>query len=168
MPTRILIADDNEVFRKALRKFLEGADHWEIIEACNGQEAVSKALETQPNVVILDLAMPVKDGLTAARDISQAIPGIPVVMCTMHLSPHLEAEALKSGIRKVVSKSESSLLVPILRELLISAPQDSAAVLDSMPPPLVSPPLAALPSTAPVVPAEDAPPISSPPPKNVA
>ena len=165
---RILIADDHDSFRQALRKFLEGAEQWEIIEASNGQEAVSKALEFRPDVVILDLAMPVKDGLAAAHDISTAMPGTPVLMCTMLMSPQLEAEALKVGIRKVLSKAESSLLVPIIRQLLAPSAQDSAPVVDPIPPPAVAVPPPALPSTSPSSPAEEPPLISPQTPKSVA
>lgn len=154
MPIRILIADDNEVFRKALRQLLESSGHWEIIDACNGQEAISKTLELRPNLVILDLAMPVTDGLSSARQISQVLPDIPILMCTMHMAPHLEAEAHKAGIHEIFSKSESSLLVPAIRQLL--APDEtSSLVVES-----VAPPAPTIPSTASPLP-EAAPSISS-------
>lgn len=129
MPVRILIADDNAVFRTTLRQVLQAVDHWDIVEASDGQEAISKAAETLPNLIILDLAMPAKDGLAAAREISQLLPQIPIVMCTMHKSAHLETEALKSGVRKILSKSESSLLVETVRQLLPAAelPTDAVA-----------------------------------------
>jgi len=138
MPLRILIADDNAVFRGALRQLLQAVDHWEVFEAQDGREAVSRALELQPNAVILDLAMPLKDGLAAAREISQILPQTPLMMCTMHHSPQVEAEALKAGIHKVVSKSESSLLVEAIRQLLrpaeVGTPVEPAA--DPPPSPL--------------------------------
>src|ERR1700757_423903 len=118
MPLRILIADDNAVFRNTLRQLLQAADHWEVVEACDGQEAVTKAVETQPDLVILDLAMPVLDGLSAAREISKLRPETPLVMCTMHMSALVEDEAMKSGVRKVLSKSESSLLIETVRQLV--------------------------------------------------
>ena len=102
MPTRILIADDNPLFRRTLKRVLESVDHWEIIETQDGDEAVRKSLETSPDLIVLDLAMPVKDGLTAAREISQALPHTPLLMCTMHASAQLEIEAQKSGIRQVI------------------------------------------------------------------
>ena len=138
MPLRILIADDNAVFRGALRQLLQAADHWEVFEAQDGQEAVSKALEIQPDAVILDLAMPLKDGLSAAREISQILPQTPLLMCTMHNSPQVEAEALKAGIHKVLSKSESSLLVEAIRQLLrpAEAPAPAEPAADPPPPPL--------------------------------
>ena len=74
MPLRILIADDNPLVRTSLRHLLERSGPYEIIEALDGQDAVEKALESHPNLVVLDLAMPRMDGLTAAGKISQAIP----------------------------------------------------------------------------------------------
>jgi CheY-like chemotaxis protein len=130
MPQRILIADDNPTFRKALRQLLQGVDHWEIIEAAEGQEAVTKSVETRPDLVLLDLAMPVKDGFAAAREISQLLPGTPILMCTMHSSSHVETEAQKSGIRQVLSKTNSTLILPAIQQWLTppeSPIQDSSA-----------------------------------------
>jgi len=122
MPTRILIADDNPLYRRTLKLLLESVDHWEIIEAHDGDEAVRKSLETNPDVIVLDLVMPVKDGLAAAREISQVLPQTPILMCTMHASAQLEIEAQKSGVRQLISKSESSVIVPVIRQLLPKNP----------------------------------------------
>lgn len=118
MPAKILISDDSPIFRQTLRNLLESVDHWEIIETRDGAEAVVRAIETQPDVVILDLAMPVKDGLTAAREIGQALPNTPIVMCTMHSSPQMELEAQKAGARVTISKANSRVIIPLLQELL--------------------------------------------------
>jgi DNA-binding NarL/FixJ family response regulator len=170
MPPRILIADDNTIFRKALRQLLEGADHWEIVEAKSGEEAVAKSVETRPNVIILDLAMPDKDGLAAARDISALLPATPILMCTMHMSPLVEAEALKSGIRKVLSKADSSRLVPAVHQVLNpEPPSDQSAASETIPPSVVAPdPVLAAPlsPTAPTEAAGEPAPPSLP--KNVA
>jgi CheY-like chemotaxis protein len=129
MSTRVLIADDNPVFRKTLRRLLEALQHWEVIEADDGDEAVRKSLENRPDVVVLDLAMPVKDGLMAAREISQALPEVPILMCTMHASPQLEIEAQKSGVRQIISKTESNMIIPAIQQLLGKKPAaDSVAV----------------------------------------
>ena len=125
MAQRILIADDHLTFRKTLRQLLEGVAHWEVIEAQDGQEAIRLSVEARPDVIVLDLAMPEKDGFTAAREISTLVPAIPILMCTMHMTPQLEVEAQKFGIRKVLSKSDSRLVVPAIQNLLNS--QDAAA-----------------------------------------
>ena len=158
MPQRILIADDNLTFRKALRHLVEGVDHWEVIEAQDGLEAVTLSVETQPDLIVLDLAMPAKDGFTAAREISTLLPATPILMCTMHMSPQLEVEAQKFGIRKVLSKSDSTLVVPAIRHLLNRQPpatQDS----ESIPIPVVAsdPVPAAIEPATPTDPATDAP-----------
>ena len=89
-----------------------------MIEAENGREAVPKTVELRPDVVILDLAMPVLDGLHAAREISQQLPQTPMLIYTMHWSPHLEVEAQKFGVRKIISKANSSLLLSSVQQLL--------------------------------------------------
>ena len=108
MSTRILIADDSRALRTALRQLLESSDQWEIIDVENGQEAVTKALEILPNVVILDFAMPVMNGLTAARELSKRAPQIPLLMHTLYSSPQVELEARKVGIRKVIPKTDTN------------------------------------------------------------
>jgi len=151
MPARILISDDSPIFRHTLRNLLESADQWEIIEARDGGEAVAQALATQPDVVILDLAMPVKDGLTAAREIGQALPSTPIVMCTMHNSPQMEVEAQKAGVRMTISKANSRVIVPVLRQLLAERPASppSEPTLDiPVPAILASTPQPAVPATA--------------------
>lgn len=160
MSTRLLIADDNPVYRKALRHLLEG-EQWEVVEACDGDEAVRKALENRPDMIVVDLAMPIKDGLMAAREISQALPETPILMCTMHASPQLEIEAQKSGVRQIISKIDSSIvIIPAIRQLLAKNPAaDSAAA--------VVPPLAVVISenstAAPAQAADIAPPVDLPP-----
>jgi two-component system, NarL family, response regulator NreC len=118
MPTRILIADDNPAVRTALRRLLEGDQQWEVTDVENGQQAVAKAQELKPNIIILDLVMPVMDGLVAARKLSKALPDIPLLMYTMHWSPQVQLEAQKVGARKVVSKTDSKGLVAAIQELL--------------------------------------------------
>src|SRR5947209_11098566 len=117
MPARILIADDNPIVRATLRNLLEALGPWDITEAQNGQEAVSLALELCPTVIILDLSMPVMDGLTAAREISKVLPGAAVIMSTMHWTPYLELEAQKCGVRRIVSKSQGRILLATVQQL---------------------------------------------------
>lgn len=133
MPTRILIADDNPLFRSALRHVLEASDSWEIIETHDGQEAVTKAVEIRPDLIILDLAMPVKDGLAAAREISGLLPEIPILMCTMHASPPVELEARKSGIRQLISKSESIEILAAIRQLFAKSVSTDASPRPALP-----------------------------------
>jgi len=129
---RILIADDNPSVRNALRQLFEGLPRpSKFIEATDGKEAVSKAVEFRPDVVILDLAMPEMDGLTAARHILRSLPQTPVFLCTMFWSAQLDAEAKAVGVRSVVSKAESSTLIAAVEQLLnskVAASPSPAAV----------------------------------------
>lgn len=119
MPITILIADDNALIRAALRQVLENEKLGEIIvEAENGREAVAKARELKPDLVILDLAMPLMDGFATAREIGTLLPGTPTLMHTLYWSPRVEVEALKAGVRKTVPKSDSNVLIAAVRELL--------------------------------------------------
>lgn len=142
MSARILIAEDNPTVRTALRSLLQSAGPWEIVAAENGQEAIAKAQELKPNLIILDLVMPVMDGLSAARQISKLLPEIPMLMHTMHWSPQVEVETQKVGVRKVISKADSRLLVSTVQQFLIpEAPSplsaESATVPSDIPTPAV-------------------------------
>jgi DNA-binding NarL/FixJ family response regulator len=103
----ILIADDSPVIRKTLRQTLEREDAWEVCgEAADGREAIEKAQRLKPDVVVLDLAMPVMNGLDAARELRRLSPALPLVMFTNFSMPQFINEALLAGVRAVVSKSE--------------------------------------------------------------
>ena len=126
VPLRLLIADDNATARKLLRALLETRQSWQVCgEAENGVEAVAQAAELKPDIIILDLAMPVMDGLHAAQTISAASPAIPIFMHTMHNFAGLDIEAKKVGIRKVISKTAAgdALLVAIEEAVNPQAPQ---------------------------------------------
>lgn len=120
MPLRILIVDDHAIVRRMLRVLVETHSGWEVCaEAENGQEAIAELEECNPDVVIMDMAMPVKDGITASREISATAPNVPIIMHTLHYSPELELEAKKAGVRKVVAKAESGdALLNAISELL--------------------------------------------------
>ena len=127
MPPRVLIADDSLNVRTALHQLLSHIEPVELLDAANGHEAVSKALEFRPDVVILDFVMPVTDGLTAARKILQHLPQTAIFICTMHWSRYLEEEAAAVGVRQVISKAQSSILVAAVEELLKSQPPSADA-----------------------------------------
>jgi DNA-binding NarL/FixJ family response regulator len=108
MAIRILIADDHELVRQALRVLIERHQGWEVCgDAEDGDEAVTKAAELCPDVIILDLAMPRMDGLEAARHIHNATPGIPIILHTLYSSPAVERAARVMGIHKVTSKANT-------------------------------------------------------------
>jgi CheY-like chemotaxis protein len=144
MSRRILIADDNPRLRKTLRHLLEDEEGCEVIEVEDGKQALSRALELRPDIILLDLVMPVMDGLAAAREISKQMPEIPMIMYTMHTSAGLQVEAQKFGVRKVVSKENSRVLIAEIRQLLATDSPPSATPTTEVPasvlPMMVDPP----------------------------
>ena len=106
MSLKILIVDDSLSIRHLLRCLIEKNTDWEVCgEAENGQIAVKKVAELRPHAVILDLSMPVMNGLEAAREISRIAPNVEMVMFTMHTSEQLQKDACAAGIKDVISKS---------------------------------------------------------------
>jgi len=123
MSTRILIADDHVVIRRMLKALLETHEGWEVCgEAENGRDAVTKAQELKPDLMIMDMAMPVMDGIRASRELSKAMPAVPILMHTLHYSLELEAEAKKAGIRQVVAKVDSGERLLNAIEALLTPP----------------------------------------------
>lgn len=120
MPARILVADDHEALRRSLRAIFQASgDDWEICgEAPDGRQAVALATRLRPDLIILDLAMPIMDGLAAARELRKLLPEIPLLMYTMHASPQLEVEARKAGIERIVAKSNSAEILAAARATL--------------------------------------------------
>src|SRR5215208_6358445 len=113
--TRILIADDHDVVRSGVRAILEAQESWEVVgEAETGKEAVDKALATRPDIVVLDYALPVMNGIEATRQIRARVPGAEVLIFTMHDTDTLVREVLEAGARGFLLKSDA-------RRFLISA-----------------------------------------------
>ncbi len=120
MSIRILIADDDSPIRRLLRRLIEEHSEWEVCgEAVNGLDAVTKAGELHPDLVVLDLAMPQMNGLQAARQISQATPNLPMLLLTVQeVSTELMNEARNAGFKGAVSKSTGSEVVKGVETLL--------------------------------------------------
>ncbi|HEV2491553.1 MAG TPA: response regulator transcription factor [Terriglobia bacterium] len=105
---RILIAEDNQAVREGLRELLESQPDWRVVgEAVNGLEAVEKARDLQPEVVILDYSMPQLDGISAAVRIRQAAPQSELLVLTQHDAPYTVRRALDAGVRGYVVKSDA-------------------------------------------------------------
>jgi DNA-binding NarL/FixJ family response regulator len=103
---RILIADDHQPLRNLLKETLAGHPGWHVCaEATNGREAVQKAAECKPDLIILDLSMPVMDGLEAAREILAASPHLPILLFTNHAVSAVAQDAQKIGIKQILSKT---------------------------------------------------------------
>jgi DNA-binding NarL/FixJ family response regulator len=104
---RILIADDHALVRRGERTLLEARLGWRVVgEAANGREAVEKAIELKPDVAVIDIGMPELDGVEAARQIGEAVPGTKVLVLTMHESDQMVRRALDAGARGYLLKSD--------------------------------------------------------------
>jgi DNA-binding NarL/FixJ family response regulator len=102
---KILIADDNEMIRRGLRKLLQTHDGWEVCgEASNGQEAIEKSRELAPDVIVLDFLMPGLNGIEAAWEIAEISPKIPILLWTLYSSPQLLEMARSAGITGILPK----------------------------------------------------------------
>lgn len=94
---KILLADDHAMVRKGLRKLLEERPGWQVLEAGDGREAVRIAEEAHPDIAVLDIAMPVLNGIEAARQIADRLPGTRVAILSMHADEIYVAQALRAG-----------------------------------------------------------------------
>ena len=123
MPVQILIVDDNSSIRNLLRQHFETQTGWRVCgEAANGKEGIEKAQALSPDLIILDLSMPVLNGLEAARILNRQMPHVAIVMFTSFTTPVLEDELLGAGVHRIVSKSASlSELTECARSLLKEA-----------------------------------------------
>lgn len=119
MSNRILIVDDSPLVRQRLRALLQQHQGWEICgEAVDGRDAVVKAQLLMPDLIVLDFLMPGVDGLEAARQIAKLVPGIPILMFSMHLSKQLMEEAKAAGVRGAVAKTDTRHLIEGMEALL--------------------------------------------------
>jgi DNA-binding NarL/FixJ family response regulator len=116
---RILIADDHDLMRRGVKALLQSHAGWEIVgEAHTGREAVSKAEELKPDVVILDISMPDLNGVDAAKRIRKASPDTEVLILSVHYSDQLIRDILEAGVRGYIVKSDSDRDLVIAVETL--------------------------------------------------
>ena len=115
MATRILIADDHEMMRRGLRSLLESCRDIEVLEARDGREAVQRTSDTRPDLVILDVSMPVLDGFTAAAEIQRVVPGTPILILSFQKTETFSEIARKIGVSGYLTKGDDS--ATLLREI---------------------------------------------------
>ena len=118
MPPTIILADDHPVVRQGIRILLE-RENFEIVgEAVNGIEAIHLAEKYQPDIVVLDLAMPVMNGITAVPQIRDVSPRSKVVLLTMYTEEHHVLQALRAGVKACVTKTQAvEHLISAIREV---------------------------------------------------
>lgn len=105
---RIVVADDHALIRRGICDLLESEPGWEVVaQAANGREAVDAVAKVRPDVLVIDLAMPELNGLTAAREVLRAFPKVEIVLLTMHNTDQTIREVLKCGARGYVLKSDA-------------------------------------------------------------
>jgi two-component system, NarL family, response regulator NreC len=105
---RILLVDDFEVVRRGLKNLLARNGHWEVCgEAENGWMAIEKVAELSPDLVLLDVTMPVMNGFQATTEIRRRAPHTKIVIFTMHESPRMAEEARRAGADAYLAKSAS-------------------------------------------------------------
>ena len=109
----MMIVNDHAIISRMVREVFK-AENWEVLDAANGAEGVQKAQEVRPGLIILDLSMPVMNGLDAARELKVLMPHIPLLMFTNNAAGIVEKEARSSGISAVISKSDSDGLKQLL------------------------------------------------------
>jgi two-component system, NarL family, response regulator NreC len=105
---RILLADDHTIVRQGLRKILEAQPEWTVVaEASDGRDTVRLAIELQPDVVILDIGMPLLTGIAATRQIVRRLPAVGVVILSMHSDETYILQALQAGARAYLLKDSA-------------------------------------------------------------
>jgi DNA-binding NarL/FixJ family response regulator len=116
---RVLVVDDNESVRRTIHQLLQSQTDIEIAcEAVNGADAVAKAREHLPDVVLLDVTMPTMNGLEATHIIKQEFPSMPIVILSQHDSRGFQWAALAAGVSGYVVKSNAARdLIPELRKI---------------------------------------------------
>ena len=105
----IMLVDDHQVVRTGLKSYLESQPNFKVIaEASNGQEAIARALETRPDIILMDITMPVMDGLEATRQIKKQWPECVILSLTVHEDKYYFMEMLAAGASGYLTKQVAS------------------------------------------------------------
>lgn len=119
-PLRILIVDDHELVRRGLRSILVTRPEWEICgEAADGSNAIEKARELKPDIVLLDITMPHVNGLDAARIIRRDVPRAKVIILSQYDESEMRSRAFEAGAQGYISKSDAARQLLVAIESLI-------------------------------------------------
>lgn len=109
-PLRILLADDHTVVRQGLRRVLEARPEWQVVaEAGDGREAVRLAEETNPDIAILDVAMPLLNGIEAVRQIARKVPHTRMLVLSMHADEAYVTQMLRAGAAGYLLKDSADV-----------------------------------------------------------
>jgi DNA-binding NarL/FixJ family response regulator len=136
MPTRVLLADDHALVRQGIRAFLEKQGFAVVCEVSDGQEAVRSVEKIQPDVAIVDISMPILNGVDAAREVKKSAPKTKVILLTQHDEDQYVTEALRAGVKGYVLKSQAAddlvhAIHEVCRGSVYLSPNISRAVVDA-------------------------------------
>ena len=136
MRCRILLVDDHQIVREGLRGLLEKSGHEIVAEASDGREALRLARTLSPDVAVLDMSMPVLNGLDAAHEIRRTVPTVKTILLTMHSDKSYVLQALRGGARGYVLKSQAAVdliraIQEVMRGEVYISPGVAASVVDA-------------------------------------
>jgi CheY-like chemotaxis protein len=118
MPRTVLVADDNPTIRKMLCQMFEREEDYNLCaEAANGKQAIELALQCQPDLIILDLSMPIMSGVEAAHALKKLMPNVPIILFTLHADLGKRLGIASTDIDHIVSKNQASTLLEHVRTL---------------------------------------------------
>jgi DNA-binding NarL/FixJ family response regulator len=117
----VLIADDHAIVRQGLRALIEEQPQWEVVaEATDGRDAVAKVSQLKPDVAILDISMPLLNGLDATRQIAKSYPQVSILILTIHDSDQLIEKILNAGARGYILKADAAHDLVLAIQALLS------------------------------------------------
>src|SRR5205809_8135624 len=136
MPCRVLLDDDHQIVRQGLRALLEKAGHTVVGEAADGREACELAHKLQPNIAVLDLAMPLLNGLDAIGEIRRVSPNTVTILLTMYTDRPYVLQALRAGAKGYVLKTQAAddlirAIQEVLRGAIYVSPGVAASLVDA-------------------------------------
>jgi len=108
MAVRLLLVDDHDLVRQGLKALLEKQGFQVVCEASNGQEALRLAAKDKPDVAIMDISMPIMNGVDAAREMTKSSPRTKVILLTQHDEDQYVTEALRAGVKGYVLKNQAA------------------------------------------------------------
>jgi len=136
MPTRVLLADDHALIRQGLKTLLETRGFQVVGEASDGQETLRAIEKTRPDVAIVDISMPVLNGIDAARELKKSSPRTKIIVLTQHDEDQYVTEALRAGVKGYVLKSQAAqdlvhAIEEVCRGSVYLSPNISRVVVDA-------------------------------------
>ncbi len=134
MPTRIILADDHAMVRQGIKSLLEREGLQVVAEASDGREAICHAEALAPDIVVMDIGMPILNGMEAARELARTCPKVKPILLTQHDEPQYVSAALSAGVKGYILKSQISsdlihAIQQVLRGHVYLSPGISAAVI---------------------------------------